>query len=76
MQAVAPQDHTATASSSALCKLITWHLDGVWQKVGGHLCPFSICCRLVGDWDQLWRHPWHIPWRRRGCSAISAPMCR
>jgi sugar (pentulose or hexulose) kinase len=28
---MAPRDHTATASTSALCKLITWHQEGAWQ---------------------------------------------
>ncbi len=28
MQAMAPRDHTATASTSTLCKLIAWERDG------------------------------------------------
>ena len=31
-QTLAPPTHTATASTSTLCKLLTWHLDGTWQK--------------------------------------------
>lgn len=41
MQALAPPDHTVTASTSALCKLLTWHLEGTWQKAaesGGRPC--------------------------------------
>lgn len=28
---MAPPAHTATAATSTLCKLLTWHLDGTWQ---------------------------------------------
>ena len=31
-QAMAPPAHTATASTSTLCKLLTWHQAGAWQK--------------------------------------------
>jgi hypothetical protein len=30
-QDMAPPSHTATASTSTLCKLLTWHQAGVWQ---------------------------------------------
>ena len=30
---LAPESHTATAGTSTLCKLLTWHLDSVWQQV-------------------------------------------
>lgn len=30
---IAPASHTATASSSTLCKLLTWHIQGRWQEV-------------------------------------------
>lgn len=30
-QAIAPPAHTAVASTSTLCKLLTWHQAGVWQ---------------------------------------------
>lgn len=33
LQAIAPADHSATASVSSLCKLLFWHQQGVWQKV-------------------------------------------
>ena len=33
MQAIAPDDHSAAASVSSLCKLLFWHQHGVWQKV-------------------------------------------
>ncbi|KAK9840907.1 hypothetical protein WJX84_004162 [Apatococcus fuscideae] len=29
---IAPPGHTATASTSALCKMMTWHNTGTWQK--------------------------------------------
>eukprot|EP00877_Chromochloris_zofingiensis_P014222 jgi/Chrzof1/9053/Cz03g34110.t1 len=29
---MAPAAHTATASTSTLCKLLTWHMDGTWQQ--------------------------------------------
>jgi hypothetical protein len=32
LQAMAPPSHTATASTSTLCKLLTWHLAGTWQQ--------------------------------------------
>jgi hypothetical protein len=28
---MAPPQHTATASTSTLCKLLTWHQQGTWQ---------------------------------------------
>lgn len=28
---MAPPDHTATASTSTLCKVLTWHEEGTWQ---------------------------------------------
>jgi hypothetical protein len=28
---MAPPAHTATAATSTLCKLLTWHLEGIWQ---------------------------------------------
>ncbi|KAK9838867.1 hypothetical protein WJX74_004924 [Apatococcus lobatus] len=28
---IAPGGHTATASTSALCKMVTWHHSGTWQ---------------------------------------------
>lgn len=31
LQAIAPPSHTATASTSTLCKVLTWHLEGIWQ---------------------------------------------
>ncbi len=31
-QAIAPPAHTAVASTSTLCKLLTWHLAGTWQS--------------------------------------------
>lgn len=31
-QAMCPPAHTATASTSTLCKLLTWHQQGAWQK--------------------------------------------
>ena len=31
-QVMAPPAHTATASTSTLCKLLTWHQAGAWQK--------------------------------------------
>lgn len=30
---IAPKEHMTTTSTSVLCKLISWHLDKVWQKV-------------------------------------------
>lgn len=30
-QAIAPASHTATASTSTLCKVLTWHLGHTWQ---------------------------------------------
>jgi hypothetical protein len=30
-QSMSPPSHTATASTSTLCKLLTWHQSGVWQ---------------------------------------------
>lgn len=30
-QAIAPPSHTATASTSTLCKVLQWHADGAWQ---------------------------------------------
>lgn len=30
-QAIAPASHTATASTSTLCKVLTWHLANTWQ---------------------------------------------
>jgi len=30
-QDIAPPAHTAVASTSTLCKLLTWHLAGTWQ---------------------------------------------
>lgn len=32
VQDMAPAAHTATASTSTLCKLLTWHMDGTWQQ--------------------------------------------
>lgn len=31
-KAIAPPAHTAIASTSTLCKLLTWHLTGTWQE--------------------------------------------
>ncbi|KAK9805292.1 hypothetical protein WJX72_011497 [[Myrmecia] bisecta] len=31
-QAIAPASHTATASTSTFCKLLTWHDQGIWQE--------------------------------------------
>ena len=30
-KSIAPPDHTATASTSSLCKVITWHQQQLWQ---------------------------------------------
>jgi sugar (pentulose or hexulose) kinase len=30
--AIAPRDHTATAPTSTLCKLLDWDADGAWQR--------------------------------------------
>lgn len=37
LQEMAPPQHTATASTSTLCKLLTWHQQGTWQaaQAGG-----------------------------------------
>ncbi len=32
---MAPSSHTATASTSTLCKLLTWDQQGVWQAAAG-----------------------------------------
>jgi hypothetical protein len=32
-RAMAPPQHTATAASSTLCKLLAWDAEGVWQRV-------------------------------------------
>lgn len=32
VKALAPPDHTTTASTSTLCKVLTWHEAGVWQR--------------------------------------------
>jgi hypothetical protein len=32
MQAIAPPDHTTTSSTSALCKLLAWQLQGLPQQ--------------------------------------------
>lgn len=31
VQAIAPPEHTATAATSTLCKLLTWDSQGLWQ---------------------------------------------
>jgi hypothetical protein len=31
LQAIAPASHTATASTSTLCKLLAWHQAGTWK---------------------------------------------
>jgi hypothetical protein len=31
VQAIAPASHTATASTSTLAKVLSWHLAGTWQ---------------------------------------------
>ncbi|MEW5307271.1 MAG: hypothetical protein WDW36_009678 [Sanguina aurantia] len=32
VKSIAPASHTTTASTSSLCKLMTWHDAGVWQQ--------------------------------------------
>ena len=32
-QAIVPAGHSAAASASSLCKLLSWHQQGIWQKV-------------------------------------------
>ena len=33
VKAISPVDHTVTASTSTLCKVMTWHQQGMWQSV-------------------------------------------
>lgn len=65
VQAIAPASHTATASTSTLCKVLTWHLAHAWQDVaaaGGQ--P-----RLMhqADWLAYLLHGVCQPWN--ACSA-------
>lgn len=47
-QAIAPATHTATASTSTLCKLLTWHLAGTWQKAAAS--GAKPCLLHQADW--------------------------
>lgn len=38
---MAPDDHSAAAPVSSLCKLLFWHQQGYWQKVS--LNPIGRC---------------------------------
>ncbi len=40
---MAPPAHTATASTSTLCKLLTWDAAGVWQEVIIYFYLFCVC---------------------------------
>lgn len=60
---IAPASHTATASTSTLCKVIHWHLEGVWQAAqqagkqpgllhqADWLASLLHADRLVTDWN-------------------------
>eukprot|EP00884_Botryococcus_braunii_P014144 jgi/Botrbrau1/22730/Bobra.0132s0068.1 len=54
---IAPPAHTATASTSTLCKLLTWDAAGVWQEAagrGGDVCAVSPggLAGLSADWPE------------------------
>ncbi|KAF5829568.1 hypothetical protein DUNSADRAFT_15895 [Dunaliella salina] len=60
---IAPPSHTATASTSTLCKVIHWHLEGVWQPAqqagkqpgllhqADWLASLLHADRMVTDWN-------------------------
>eukprot|EP00878_Enallax_costatus_P034508 GHUV01038266.1.p1 GENE.GHUV01038266.1~~GHUV01038266.1.p1 ORF type:complete len:414 (+),score=132.25 GHUV01038266.1:205-1446(+) len=45
---VAPPAHTATASTSTLCKGITWHQQGIWQQAAA--AGAAPCLMHQADW--------------------------
>eukprot|EP00775_Hariotina_reticulata_P007510 gene7510-7720_t len=45
---MAPASHTATASTSTLCKMLTWHLAGTWQKAAA--AGAQPCLMHQADW--------------------------
>ena len=60
LQAIAPASHTATAATSTLCKVLTWHLDHTWQDAAAagatprlmHQADW-LAYLLHGEWGQL-----------------------
>ncbi len=56
-KALAPPDHTATASTSTLCKVLAWDGEGAWQAAAaaGHSPAFAhqadwVAGLLHGQW--------------------------
>lgn len=48
VQAIAPASHTATASTSTLCKVLTWHLAHAWQDAAA--AGAQPCLMHQADW--------------------------
>ncbi len=68
MQAIAPPLHTATASTSTLCKVLTWHLSGLLSQSVSGTTPSEGAVQPVvlhqADWLASLLHedrqgPWH-----------------
>lgn len=60
LQAIAPASHTATAATSTLCKVLTWHLGHTWQDAAAagatprlmHQADW-LAYLLHGEWGQM-----------------------
>jgi hypothetical protein len=48
LQAIAPASHTASASTSTLCKVLTWHLGRIWQEATA--AGAKPCLMHQADW--------------------------
>ena len=62
---MAPPSHTATASTSTLCKMLTWHAAGAWQQAESEGLAPRLLHQVIGSVGSL---PHFVPY---ACMTLS-----